>query len=501
MKVDQVLTAALLLLLPLASCLQVVTVTDDRATLNKLVASLPSCMIPCAASHAPRDCPPTTMKCVCRPPNKAVEECSVKQCNGWDLVVGKRLIMEACGVPPPREDIPLMAQLWASTAVCMVALGMCIAARLLGGQGGIGWDDACVTGAICCLVITVSGTQVAVGHGLGRDAYDTVDDLNVSTRWFFIRSIFFFWAVAACKASLLFQFSRIFNADGADPEWRLLFRGPAWSFRMVVLCTHMVNLISCLSFTIFALAQCDPMSYYWTQWNSPRNGSCIVNKRYPSFGHSIVGVLLDFWILGLPLTLISTLNMSKGTKIAAASMYCLGALLAVASVTVISIIRVIILMKDLNISSDLLSNYTAVTKWSQAEMATAIVCACIIPAKQFCFRVLPLPFRRLKKALISARRPRRSLPDLENSSGEEGGVERWQHEDQKPSAGGVATCGKHGHTSSTVSKDGEKSVVVDASARHCEASAGRQLPAVGASSRPAGNIIARNTRVAVTGGG
>lgn len=230
------------------------------------------------------------MRCVCRPPSKAVEDCSVKQCNGWDLIgeslagfrvisewtrkgnrtwltaihiiVGRRLIMEACGVPPPNEGVPLMAQLWASTAVCIVALCMCIAARLFGGQGGIGWDDACVTGAICCLVITVSGTQSAVTHGLGRDAFvKSPYDLNISTRWFFIRSIVFFWTAAACKASLLFQFSRIFNSDGIDPLWRLPFHGPAWSFKMLLLCTHMVNLVTCVSFTIFALAQCAPMSY------------------------------------------------------------------------------------------------------------------------------------------------------------------------------------------------------------------------------------------------
>ncbi|TLD34207.1 hypothetical protein PspLS_00204 [Pyricularia sp. CBS 133598] len=459
MKVDQVLTALLLLLLPLASCLQDVNATEEKAALMKLVASLPKCMIPCAASHAPKDCPLTTMKCVCRPPSKALEDCSVKQCSGWDLIVGRRLIMEACGVPPPREGIPLMVQLWASTAVCIVALCMCIAARLFGDQGGIGWDDACVTGAICCLVITVSGTQHAVAHGLGRDAFiDSAHDLNISTRWFFIRSIFFFWTAAACKASLLFQFSRIFGSNGIDPQWRLLFRGPAWSFKMVLLCTHMVNLVSCVSFTIFGLAQCAPMSYYWTQWNSPQNGSCIVNKRLPSFGHSIVGVLLDFWILGLPLTLISTLNMSRGTKVAAASMYCLEAL-----ITIISIVRVIILMKDLNISSDLLSNYIAVTKWSQAEMATAIVCACIIPAKQFCSRVLPLPFRRLKKALLSARRQRQSIVALQNSGGEEGGIGRWQHGDKKPSAGGAAAASeKHSRSNSTASKDEEKTAIVSA---------------------------------------
>ncbi|KAI6463588.1 hypothetical protein MCOR17_005587 [Pyricularia oryzae] len=459
MKVDHVLTALLLTLLPLASCFQDVNATEEKATLRKLVASLPSCMIPCAATHAPKDCPLTTMRCVCRPPSKAVEDCSVKQCNGWDLIVGRRLIMEACGVPPPNEGLPLMAQLWASTAVCIVALCMCIAARLFGGQGGIGWDDACVTGAICCLVITVSGTQSAVTHGLGRDAFvKSPYDLNISTRWFFIRSIVFFWTAAACKASLLFQFSRIFNSDGIDPLWRLPFHGPAWSFKMLLLCTHMVNLVTCVSFTIFALAQCAPMSYYWTQWNSPQNGSCIVNKRLPSFGHSIVGVLLDFWILALPLRLISFLNISKGTKLAAASMYCLGAL-----VTVISIVRVSILMRDLNISSDLLSNYIAVTKWSQAEMATAIVCACIIPAKQFCVRVLPLLFLRLKKALLSARRRRRSMATLENSGGEEGGIGSWEHNDQKTSGGGAATtCGKHSHTGSTVSKDEEKLVVVGA---------------------------------------
>lgn len=45
MKVDHVLTALLLTLLPLASCFQDVNATEEKAALRKLVASLPSCMV------------------------------------------------------------------------------------------------------------------------------------------------------------------------------------------------------------------------------------------------------------------------------------------------------------------------------------------------------------------------------------------------------------------------------------------------------------------------
>lgn len=74
-----------------------------------------------------------------------------------------------------------------------------------------------------------------------------------------------------------------------------------------------------------ALAQCRPVSYYWQGWDGLHDGHCI-GIHALAWASAAVSIILDFWMLGLPLSQLVPLQMHWKKKLAVALMFGVGSL-------------------------------------------------------------------------------------------------------------------------------------------------------------------------------
>jgi hypothetical protein len=150
-----------------------------------------------------------------------------------------------------------------------------------------------------------------VAHGLGRDIWTIpFPSVIVFTRWFYIMEVLYFLIVALLKLSLLFFFLRIF---------------PARNIRRIIWGTIAFDVAFGISFTVAAIVQCRPISYYWTRFDDPRNGKCIdINGL--GWANAAISIALDLWMLVLPLSQVFSLKLAWRKKLSVALMFCVGTL-------------------------------------------------------------------------------------------------------------------------------------------------------------------------------
>ena len=217
-------------------------------------------------------------------------------------------------------------------------------------------------------VISIHGL---IFNGLGQDIW-TLTPLHITgyLRAFYVMEIFYFFQVALLKLSLLYFYLRIF---------------PGSKFRQILWATFIFNAAFGVSFVFGGIFQCQPISYYWNQWDGEHMGSCVnVNamawanaiseillnlkcfKDTDSMG-VLVSIILDAWMLGLAISQLVKLQMHWKKKVG------VGIMFAVATfVTVVSILRLQSLLQFANSTNPTWDNL-AVTQWSTVEINGKLV--------------------------------------------------------------------------------------------------------------------------------
>ena len=100
---------------------------------------------------------------------------------------------------------------------------------------------------------------------------------------------------------------------------------PGARIRRLIWATVIVVTICLIVFDILALAQCRPISYYWQGWDALHSGHCLgINALAWAIG--VVSIIIDFWMLGLPLSQLMHLQMHWKRKMAVAMMFGVGTL-------------------------------------------------------------------------------------------------------------------------------------------------------------------------------
>src|SRR5690349_9643577 len=78
-------------------------------------------------------------------------------------------------------------------------------------------------------------------------------------------------------------------------------------------------------FDLLALFQCQPISFYWKGWDQLHKGHCIgINGL--AWAIAAVGIILDLWMLAIPISQLIHLQMKWKRKLAVASMFGVGTL-------------------------------------------------------------------------------------------------------------------------------------------------------------------------------
>lgn len=170
------------------------------------------------------------------------------------------------------------------------------------------WMLITILSGVAGTVMTSLGT---IKSGLGRDIWTlTPTHITDFIYWFYHMEWTYFLNLAFLKMSLLFFYLRIFPARG---------------IRIVLWVTIGYNVLWGIAFVLLAVFQCQPISFYWTGWAGETKGTCI-NANAIGWANAITSIVLDVWMLAIPLWQLRSLQLHLKKKIGVAIMFCTGTL-------------------------------------------------------------------------------------------------------------------------------------------------------------------------------
>ncbi|TEY49541.1 hypothetical protein BOTCAL_0284g00060 [Botryotinia calthae] len=340
-------------------------------SMTDVVEALPSCALTCLTTAlANSTCSPTDQECICTnvPLNAEVNTCVMGQCTIKEALSTKNITSVACDAPV-RDKRNLYN--WISNSFVIaawIAYLLRIASRFTS-DTQLWWDDYVATFVMIVgipqAVINVRGLT---GNGLGKDIW-TLDFKNISDmiRWFYAAEILYFAQVNLIKVSILFFFLRLF------PERKI---------RLTIWGTIIANLLIFIIIDLLAALQCRPISFYWKRWDGEHSGKCL-NINALAFSSAGVSIVMDIWMLILPLTQLYDLNLHWKKKIGVAAMLSIGII-----VTVISILRLQSLIVFANTQNPTW-DYVQLGYWCTVEICTAIICSSMPAIRLLLVRLFP----------------------------------------------------------------------------------------------------------------
>ncbi|KAI0126996.1 CFEM domain-containing protein [Xylariales sp. AK1849] len=217
----------------------------------------------------------------------------------------------------------------------------------------------------------IINVSMLTANGLGKDIWTlTPDEITNFSIAFYIIAILYFSEVFVLKLSMLFFYLRIF---------------PARNIRRVIWGTIAFDILFGVAFILTAVFQCRPISYNWTSWRGEGGGQCV-NISTIAWANAAISIVLDIWMLAIPLWQLRDLRLHWKKKVGVALMFCVGTF-----VTVLSIIRLASLVQFRE-SSNLTWDYWSVSLFSTIEIAVGIICACMPSIRLILVRVAPKIF-------------------------------------------------------------------------------------------------------------
>ncbi|KAF3768073.1 hypothetical protein M406DRAFT_355824 [Cryphonectria parasitica EP155] len=157
---------------------------------------------------------------------------------------------------------------------------------------------------------------------------------------------------------------------------------PKRTVRLLLWATIGYNAIWGVAFILIAVFQCQPIDYYWTNWDGEHTGTCI-NANSLGWANAITSIALDIWMVAIPLFQLRDLQLHFKKKIGVGIMFCTGTF-----VTVISIVRLQTLITFANSSNPTWDNLR-VSQWSTIEVNVGIMCACMPALRLILVKIFP----------------------------------------------------------------------------------------------------------------
>ncbi|KAG8673016.1 hypothetical protein FPOAC1_006319 [Fusarium poae] len=224
---------------------------------------------------------------------------------------------------------------------------------------------------VFCLVTCLGNTVTCVyvsGNGFGRDAWtNTPYTITEFLRYVYIGQTFYAADVFLTKICVLLFYLRIF---------------PVRSVQIVLWTTIGVAVLSMVVFIVLAIAQCQPISFFWTGWDQLHHGHCIgVNPL--AWAIAAVSIAMDFWVLAIPVFQLLQLQMKWQRKLAVTMMFIVGTF-----VSVVSIIRLQFLVAFGN-STNPTWDFFDTCYWSVIEINVGIWCACMPDLRLLLIKAFP----------------------------------------------------------------------------------------------------------------
>ncbi|CAO2647549.1 Nn.00g084710.m01.CDS01 [Neocucurbitaria sp. VM-36] len=321
---------------------------------------LPTCAQLCRKSVFSTDtCTPTDHACICtnKAFHSAVTLCVTTNCTIPEALATQNFSLANCGAPTRNHGHSYAV----ISNVLIVVAGACVAVRFVFkatvSRLDFGCDDwavlATFIAAVPSAVLIVHGT---VKNGLGRDIWTlTPMEITAMLKYFYFLEILYFTQLLLQKLSVIFFFVRVFPGPGVQCLLRVT--------------VAFVTLWG-IAFVIAAIFPCRPIHYFWTRWDGLHYGWCL-NINALAASNAGISIVLDFWMLGIPLWQLRSLKLHWKKKISVALMFCVGTF-----VTLVSILRLKALV-HFAFSSNVSWEFLDVSVWSSIEICVGIICVCL----------------------------------------------------------------------------------------------------------------------------
>lgn len=131
-------------------------------------------------------------------------------------------------------------------------------------------------------------------------------------QYLFALGIIYSLAAMAIKLSIILLYIRVFSTANT-------------TFRRSIYAGFIFTVSLCVTFIVVILAACQPMEFFWTQYDGISEGTCInISSFFVAF--SIFNVSLDVFLLILPIPMVLKLHMSVRKKLIVCALMMLGIL-------------------------------------------------------------------------------------------------------------------------------------------------------------------------------
>ncbi|KAH7483232.1 hypothetical protein FOMA001_g7364 [Fusarium oxysporum f. sp. matthiolae] len=299
--------------------------TTAAQSLDSMLTDAPKCAVDCLTELlSQKEYAQMGQEAMCssKPFSKAMGVCLMTKCSMRQTMDFIKESSAACGIPPTNNTNEYRLN---STIVFVFAL-VFFALRIV--------------------------TKFRLGLTWGID--DTLTTLSVL---FIVIEVLYLTALVLVKAAILCFFLRIF---------------PDHKFRIVVKCTMVFNALIWVGFFIFIFFQTQPFSLFWNGWQQKKGH--LILTGFTNFTLPLAGMnlLLDIWMLILPMTQLWGMGLKLRKKLGVISMFSVGIFL-----TIVAAIRVRELVAFL-LSEDLTVDHAqSAVIWSNVEISVGVMVACM----------------------------------------------------------------------------------------------------------------------------
>ncbi|KAK8070489.1 hypothetical protein PG997_010692 [Apiospora hydei] len=187
----------------------------------------------------------------------------------------------------------------------------------------------------------------------------------------------YFTSMALPKMAIVFLYLRVFNWRGAMRTW-------AYVIQTLLAATS-------LSFVLVACFQCRPLAYWWDR--TIPGGVCIDVQLF-FHAQAIPGIIMDCFIMGLPLSTIWGLQLPTAKRVALALIFAIGSFGIVSS-----IIRAVTFFSTAAFADRTFAS-VALVGWSVIETGTYIITNCLASLKPLLNYYSPAWLKRLVHSTV-----------------------------------------------------------------------------------------------------
>ncbi|KAJ9355727.1 hypothetical protein DTO280E4_6405 [Paecilomyces variotii] len=331
---------------------------------------MPACATKCLGSYlANSTCSATDFACICADVTlmNGVQDCVLGSCTIKQSLTAKNETSTLCGDPiRDRTTVtPVITGVSGGLAIIAVFL------RLWDQYNNLQIGDMTAVASLV-LALPMGGLEFAMSHlGFGKDIWTLpFNNITKIIQYTWLTEIFYMAAMGFTKITILCLYLKVF---------------PSKPFRTTCFVTIGVCIIFALVFSLGTVFHCWPVSYGWTEWSGETQGYCI-NFNAFAWAHAIVNIILDLFVIFLPIPQLLRLALGTRRKVHVILMFSVGFF-----ITIVSVIRLSSLVQFARSNNATYDNVPT-AYWSVLEAFVSIICTCMPAVRSILRRVFPTCF-------------------------------------------------------------------------------------------------------------